>query len=299
MSIPNKKSKSERAFHISNYVLMGLLFFAFLYPVLNVFAISISGSSPILRGEVSFYPKGFNIKSYLTVIENKYIWRSYWNTIQVAAIGCVCTVFMTCVAAYPLAFGDFYGKKFYNYLIVFTFWFSGGLIPTYIVMNNLGLTNTLWALIINSLLSAYYIVVLKSFFLSIPYSLIESAKLDGANDLYILYKIVVPLSKASIATISLWTVVAHWNSFIAPLMYLRDRSMYTLQVVLRDIVLQASGAQYELSDVGSVASKDGMMTIPEQVQNAVVFVSMVPMLIIYPFVQRYFVTGVMLGSVKG
>lgn len=297
MSIVNKNSKTEKAFDIVNMVLMALLCVAFLYPVLNVLAISLSSSSPILRGEVTFFPIDLNTSGYRDVLGNQHIWRAYANTIFVAGVGCVLSLAMTCLAAYPMAFGNFYGKKLYTYMIVFTMWFSGGLIPTYMVMSKLNLIDSHWALILNFLCAPYYVIVLKSFFQSIPESLIESAKLDGANDLVCMLKIVLPLSKPALATIALWIIVAHWNNFLSPLMYLNDRNLYTLQVVLHDIVLQASGAMYEMSD--AVQAGDGSMTVPQQVQNAVIFVSMVPMLAVYPFVQKYFVKGVMLGSVKG
>ncbi|MEG2338178.1 MAG: carbohydrate ABC transporter permease [Clostridium sp.] len=297
MSIVNKNSKTEKAFDVFNVVLMILLCIAFIYPVLNVLAISLSGSAPILRGEITFFPKEWDLSGYKDVLANKYIYLSYANTIFVASVGCILSLGMTCLAAYPMAFGKFYGKKLYTYMIIFTMWFGGGLIPTYMVMSKLNLIDSHWALILNALCAPYYVIVLKSFFQSIPESLLESARLDGANDLICMWKIVLPLSKPALATISLWIIVAHWNDFIGPLMYLNDRNMYTLQIILNDIVLQASGAMYEMSD--AVQAGDGSMTVPQQVQNAVIFVSMIPMLIVYPFVQKYFVKGVMLGSVKG
>lgn len=297
MAVVNKNSKSEKAFDIFNIILMIVLCMLFLYPVLNVLAISLSSSAPILRGEVTFYPKQLNLSGYKDVFSNKYIYISYGNTIFIAGVGCILSLATTCLAAYPMAFGKFYGKKLYSYMIIFTMWFSGGLIPTYLVMSKLNLINSHWALILNFLCAPYYVIVLKSFFHSIPDSLIESAKLDGANDIVCMCKIVLPLSKPALATIALWIIVAHWNDFLGPLMYLNERNKYTLQVVLKDIVLQASGAMYNMSD--AVQAGDGSMTVPQQIQNAVIFVSMIPMLIIYPFVQKYFVKGVMIGSVKG
>lgn len=297
MSIRNKNSVGEKIFDNFNMILMIVLGVLFIYPVLNVLAISMSGSGPILRGEVTFYPMDFDLSGYNNVFANKYIWLSYANTIFVATVGCLCSIIAISLAAYPMAFGDFYGKKIYTFMILFTMWFGGGMVPTYMVMSNLGLVGSHWALILNFLMPAYYLIILRSFFKSIPFALIESARLDGANDLVCLFKIVLPLSKPAIATIALWVIVAHWNDFLNPLMYLNERSTYTLQIILNDIVLQASGSMYELSD--AVQAGDGTMTVPAQVQNAVIFVSMLPMLIVYPFVQKYFVKGVMIGSVKG
>jgi len=269
----------------------------FVFPVLNVLAISLSSSAPILRGEVSFFPIQLTFMGFETVLNNKYIWLAYRNTIFVAGVGTIIGVIMTCFAAYPLAYGNFYGKKIYTWMILFTMWFGGGLIPTFLVMQSLGLLNTHWALILNFLTPAFYVIILKSFFSSIPISLIESAKIDGANDFLCMFKIILPLSKPVLATISLWYIVAHWNSFLTPLIFLTDRTKFTLQIVLYDIVLQASGAMYDLT--GLTHAADGIMTIPQQVTHTVIVVAMVPMLIIYPFLQKYFVKGIMIGSIKG
>ncbi len=297
MSVLGKKSTGEKIFDVFNIVLMCLLTMAFLYPVLNVLAISLSASSPVLRGEVTFFPRRPTVKAYENIFTNKYIWRSYGNTIFVAIVGCVLGLIMSSLAAYPMAFGDFYGKQVYSFMILFTMWFSGGLIPTYLVMRKLKLLNTYWALIFNFLAPAYYIIILRSFFVGIPISLIESAKLDGANDFVCLTRIVLPVSKPVLATVALWFIVGHWNSFLPAIMYLNDRNKYTLQVVLHDIVLQASGKLYDID--AAVHAGEGSMVIPQQIQNAVIFVSLIPMLIIYPFLQQYFVKGVMIGSVKG
>lgn len=288
----SRRTRGETVFQVLLILFFFLACIAFIYPVLNILAISLSGSHPIMRGEVSFFPKEFTTIGYEGVLENKNIYRAYGNTLLVASAGCVLSLIMTGIAAYPMAFGRFYGKKFYTIFIVLTMWFQGGLIPNFLVMKSLGLLDSLWALILNSLCLAYNVIILRSFFSSIPESIIESARIDGANDFIILYKLVIPMSKAALATIALWVVVAHWNDFFAPLMYLRSMEKYTLQVVLRDIVISVNMINYELGAEGGAA-------VPQQIQNAVIFVSMVPMLILYPFLQKYFVKGVMLGSVKG
>lgn len=298
MSLTIKPTKGEKAFDVFNIVLMIVLCFIFLFPVLNVLAISLSGSGPVLRNEVFIWPKQMTLVAYRDIIANKYIFRAYGNTIFVAVVGCVSTLLMVSLAAYPIAFCDFYGKKIFSAMILISLWFGGGMIPTYLVMRSVGLTNTLWALIVNVLCSSYYVIVLRSFFIGgIPMSLIESMRIDGANDFQILFRLVLPLSKAALATIALWIVVGHWNDFFAPLIYLQDRDKYTLQVVLRDIILQASGALYEANNAARV--QDGTAVIPAQVQNSVIIVSMLPMLAIYPFLQKYFVKGVTIGAVKG
>ena len=161
------------------------------------------------------------------------------------------------------------------------------------VVNYLGMVDTLWSIIIPSLLGAYNIIILRNYFESIPTSLIESAKIDGAHDFTILFRIILPLSKPVLATITLWIVVARWNEFFAPLMYLRDSKKYTLQVILRDIIMSSEMNEFNMT------AAEGTLSIPEQLRNASIIISLVPMLVVYPFLQKYFVTGIMLGSVKG
>ncbi len=284
----------SRAFDLINGLVMLIFCLLILFPLLNVVSISLSGDGYVYRGAVSFYPKGLTGVAYRKVLGNIHLWRAFGNSVFVAGAGCVCSLVMTSLAAYPLAFAKFYGKKLYTFMIMLTMWFSGGLIPTFIVINRLGLVNSLWALIVVNLVTAYNTVVLRSFYASIPHSLIESAQLDGANEFTILLRIVTPLSKAALATIGLWIIVGHWNDFMNPLIYLKDYNSYTLQVVLRDIVLSSAAEQYGMQVDGDTAN-----LVPEQIRNATIVFAMLPMLVIYPFLQRYFVKGVMIGSVKG
>lgn len=299
LGLLQRRTKGERIFNVFNVIMLCVMCAIFLYPVLNVWAISLSSSGPILKQQVTVFPVGFTTIGYNSIITNKFIFTAYGNTIFVAVVSCVTGLLATCLAAYPLAFCEFYGKKIYSMMILVALWFSGGMIPTFIVMHQVHLTNTLWSLVINTLCSSYYIIILKSFFESgIPSSLIESMKIDGAHDFTILFRLVIPLSKAALATISLWIIVLHWNEFLAPLIYLQDRNKYTLQIILRDIILQASGSLYGASDQTKLGA-EGQMVIPAQVQDAVIVASMLPMLIIYPFLQKYFVKGIMIGAVKG
>ncbi len=292
-----KPTLMERVFDGANILLFVLLTLMFLYPFLNLAAISFSADGPVLRGEVTFFPKGFDLDAYDMVFENKILWRSFGNSVFVAGVGCAFSLLVMSVAAYPMAFCKFHGKKFYTFAILLTMWFNGGLIPTYMVVRELHLINSLWSLIVTSLLSAYYIIIIRSYFVSIPISLIESAKIDGANDFWVLLHVVLPLSKPVMATVALWVVVGHWNSYFYPLMFLTKMNLYTLQMVLKDIVLQASTAMYDMSAASGIDG--GVAAISEQVRNAVLVVSMLPMLVLYPFLQKYFVSGVMLGAVKG
>ncbi|MDR2417429.1 MAG: carbohydrate ABC transporter permease [Treponema sp.] len=287
----------EKLFSVINIVIMTLLIVIFLYPIINMAAISMSGDVPVLRAEVTVFPIGFNTQAYNKIIANAMLWRSILNSLFVAFVGCGLSLIMVSVAAYPLAFADFYGKKLYTILILFTMWFSGGIIPTFMTIRNLGLIDSLWALIVNSLLSAYHVVIARSYFQSIPKSMVESARIDGSNDYGILFKIIMPLSKPVLATIALWIIVGHWNDYLNPLIFLSNRDNYTLQLVLKEIVLYSESSLYGLS-IAVTGGSGSISDLGPQVRNAALVVSMIPMIIIYPFVQRYFVSGIMLGAVK-
>ena len=294
MVIIGKKSIGSKVFNILLLLFLTGFVIAIIYPFLNLISLSFSEEGPVLRGEISFFPKGFTLVAYKEVFTNKAIWGAYGNSIFVAGVGCFLSLIFTSFAAYPLAFSNFIGKKVISVMIVITLWFNAGMIPAFLVMKSVGLIDSLWALILGALMNAFNILILKSFFMSIPDSLIESAKMDGANDFRILFGIVLPLSKAALATIALWVIVGHWNDFFNPLIYLNSYKNFTLQIVLKDIVLANSAIMY------GIDNRDNTMSaIPDQVKNAVLLVSMVPMLAIYPFLQKYFVKGIMLGAVKG
>lgn len=277
---------------------MFLMLCFILYPLLNMFSISLSNEYAVLRADVTFYPIGFNPQAYDLIFKNQDLWRSFGNSIFVAGVGCVLSLVGLCIAAYPLAFGDFYGKQAYSLFILFTMWFNGGIIPQFLTIRELGLYNTHWALILNMLLSAYNIVIVRSYFQSIPLEIVESARIDGANDFLILFRLIIPLSKPVLATVAMWIIVGHWNDYLNPLMFLSDRQNYTLQMILKELVLNAESSIHNISMTGSKQTS-GAVALGQQTRNAVLVVAMVPMLIVFPFVQRYFVSGVMLGSVKG
>jgi putative aldouronate transport system permease protein len=270
----------------------------FLYPLLNMVSISCSNEYAVLRAEVTFYPVGFNPQAYNLILQSGDLWRSVGNSVFVALVGCVCSLVMLSLAAYPLAFAQFYGKKLYTFIILFTMWFSGGIIPTFLTIMQLGLYDSLWALIFNSMISAYYVVIVRSYFASIPISVVESARIDGANDFRILFQLIIPLSKPVLATVALWVIVGHWNDYLNALLFISSKEHYTLQLVLKEMVLNAESSIYNVS-MTSTATTGGAAALGQQVRNAVLVVAMIPMIILYPFVQRYFVSGLMLGSVKG
>lgn len=284
-------SLSEKVFDGITYTLLALFGICIVIPFMNVLSMSVSDELAIVSNRVTVFPVGFSLSSYQSVFRSNSILIAYGNTILVAVAGTALALLLTSLAAYPQAYGDFPGKRFFNFIIMLTMWFSAGLIPSYVVIRNLGLVNNLLALVLSGAASAYNILILTNYFRSVPRSLIESACMDGSNDFRTLFTIVVPLSKAGLATIGLWVFVAHWNDYLHPLIYLQDIRKYTLQIMLREILLSSQNTNL-------IEYEGGTSAIPEQLKNAVVVISMLPVLCVYPFIQRYFVKGVMLGSVK-
>ena len=277
-----RRTRGEKIADAILNVVMILLLCFFLYPLLNMISISLSDEFAVLRADVTFYPIGFNPQAYDLILQSEDLWRSL--------IG-------LSLAAYPLAFAQFYGKRLYNLLILFTMWFQGGIIPLFLTMQSLGLYNSLWSLILNLMLSAYNVVIVRSYFSGLPISIVESARIDGANDFRILFRLIIPLSKPVLATVALWIIVGHWNDYLNPLMFLADREKYTLQLILKELVLNAESSIHNIS-VAQSGSTAGAAALGQQTRNAVLVVAMIPMVILYPFVQRYFVGGVTLGAVK-
>lgn len=264
------------------------------FPFMNLISISFSEETAIMAGRVKLLPVGFNVSSYKQILQTSSILRAFGNTFAVSVSGVIFSLLFCSVAAYPLAYGDFAGKKIYNFLLMFTMWFSGGMIPSFMVMRSLGLIDNLVVLVLNTLISAYNVLILSSFFRSISPALVESAYLDGANDFSVLFRIILPLAKSGLATVGLWIFVGHWNDYMGPLVYIRSIEKYPLQLVLRELVLSVSSqsSMMELSEGNKGA-------LPEQLKHAVIVFSMLPIAVIYPFVQKHFVKGIMLGSVKG
>jgi putative aldouronate transport system permease protein len=293
-----RRNRGEKVFDMVNLLFMLLMCALFLYPLLNMLSISMSNPFAVLRASITFFPIGLDLSSYKMIFENRDLWNSILNSVFVALVGCILSLLLTSIASYPLAFGDFYGKKAFNFFILFTMWFNGGIIPTFLTIRQLGLYNSLWALIINSMLTAYNVVIMRSYFQTVPLSIVESARMDGANDFLILFRLIIPLSKPVLATVALWIIVGHWNDYLNSLLFLSSRSNYTLQLVLKELVLNAEASIHNISVAGDTTTS-GAAALGQQVRNGVLVVSMIPMVILYPFVQRYFITGVMLGSVKG
>jgi len=293
--MPMKATLSEKSFEGVNLLLLTLLGFVTLYPFLYVLSSSISDPVMVATRQVRLLPKGFSLQSYQMILSNPNVYLAYYNTLWYVVVGTAINAFLTMLAAYPLSRRSFFLGNAIMLFIVFTMFFSGGLIPTFLLVKNLGLYNTRWAIVLSSALSAWSVILARTYIRStIPESLYESAKIDGANDIRILWSIIIPLCKPIIAVVILFSAVARWNSFFDALIYLPDTKLHPMQLFLRRVLLMASD---EL--VGSARSVGSRSALSEQLRFTVIMVTILPIICIYPFLQRYFVKGVMIGAVKG
>lgn len=291
-----KRTKGEKIFAIFNYIGMVILSIIFLIPVWHVLMGSLSDPLKIsAHSGIILYPLGEStFGGYKLVMQNNFIVRSYLNTIIVVVSATAIGTFLTILASYVMSVRGLYWKKPFNFLITFTMIFNGGLIPTYMVVRNLKMLDTYWSLIIPGCCIAYNIIIMRTSFSEIPEALSEAATIDGAGHFRILFQIVLPVSKSIIAVIVLFYAIQHWNAWFNASIYLKNRDLYPLQLTLREIVLQSS-------ENAIVADADGdtVDIFRPLIKYCSIMVSIIPMMIIYPFVQKYFVSGVMIGSVKG
>ena len=292
----SESSMKIKWFNIINGMILALVAGMMLYPFMNVIAISISDYSAFLNNPLMIWPKNVTMAAFTHVLTHPLIFSSYMNTVTVTIVGTVLGVSLTIITAYPLSSPELKGKKIFMSIIIFTMLFNGGLIPNFYLIKSLGLLDTLWALIIPSTLGAFNIILMKNFFESIPSSLKEAAKIDGASDLFVLFKIIIPLSMPIIATIALFISVGYWNNFFSAVIYTRSPENWTIQLLLREIITSASTQL--LSSGGNMAEVQQNMPV-ESIKYATLVVVVLPILCVYPFLQKYFVKGVMVGAVKG
>ncbi|TBL72475.1 carbohydrate ABC transporter permease [Paenibacillus thalictri] len=292
-----KEIKSDRWFTIINYVILSLFLITILYPLIYVASSSISSSEAVISGRVWLWPVSPTLDGYAAVFKHKLIWSGFSNSLYYTVAGTLINVIMTILAAYPLSRRDFYGKNVFMFLFVFTMMFSGGLIPTYLLVKDLGLLNTTWSMLLPGALGVWNMIITRTYFqTTIPDELLEASQLDGCTDFQFVWKIVLPLSGPIIAVITLFYAVGHWNSYFNALIYLKTQSLFPLQLVLRDILVQNDVAMNMLMDVQEQAKREGLR---ELLKYSLIVVASVPLLIVYPFVQKYFVKGIMIGSLKG
>lgn len=287
------RSVERRIFETFNTAFLLLVAGATLYPFLHVLAASLSSTSAIQQGIVGVLPKGVNLIAYEKVVRYPMIWRAYLNTVMYTTLGTAMNLVMTTFGAFPLSRRRFVFRKPLNLLIVFSMLFSGGLIPSFLVVRGLGLYNTVAALILPVAVFSFYLIIMRTFFQQVPDSVEESALIDGCTEIQILFRIFLPLSVPALATIGLFYAVGHWNSFFTALLYLKDRQLYPIQILLREIVIQ--NQVNTLMD----ALLEGSEFVSESIKHATIMVATIPILLVYPFVQRFFVSGMMIGSIKG
>ncbi len=287
---------SDRLFDWVITLIAMIVILIVLIPLIFVMAASFSDPDMVIRGKVFLIPKGITTKAYTMVFENKDIWRGFANSVFYTAAGTLISVTLTVLAAYPLSRKGLPGRNLLMMGILFTMYFSGGMVPTYLLVRDLGMYNTVWAVLVPAALSTYNLIVAKTFFEnSIPEELYESAYLDGCGNIQMLFKIVLPLSKAILAVLVLYYAVGIWNSYFDALIYLKDTAKHPLQIVLRNILLLGQTEQMGTNDVG-MAEK---IKMAEAIKYSAIVVSSIPMILIYPFIQKHFVKGVMIGAVKG
>lgn len=292
-----KKSISRRIFELFNVCLMLALVAVTLFPVWYVFVASFSDSDELIRigGKMIFWPVGFNINAYEKAFSNPNILIGYKNTVFLVAAGVILSMLFSIVGAYFLSRRNVMLRRPITFLIMFTMWFSGGLIPFYIAVRDIALTNTLWSLIIPTLISTYNMIIIRTGFDAIPASLEESAVIDGAGHLTIMFKIMLPLAKASIAVVALYYGVGYWNGWFNASLFLQGATdKWPLQLVLRQILIVN-----DTSNMQQNVSEADREKIGESIKYAVIVIATLPILCVYPFIQKYFVKGVMIGAVKG
>lgn len=286
--------KKVTAFDVVLVVIMVLLSAIFLYPLLNMLALSFSDSQELKSLPVYLWPKGFSLESYKALLGDSRTLLYYWNTIKYASVGTVIMLLTTSLMAYPLSIPALRGRRFVSVLLTITMFFGGGLIPYYVTIMQLGMINTFWVMVIPGAISAYNVIVFKTFFMSIPEALRESASLDGAGHVRILFQIVLPLSKAVLATFALFSIVGYWNDYMTALLYLRDDTKYPIQLLMRRLLVlmdykDASTAQM-LKDFQKISTRT--------TKAAATIITVVPVLCVYPFMQKHFAKGVLVGSIK-
>lgn len=293
-----KETGKDRMFNFIIYTVLSLFTLSVLYPLIYIVSASLSDPDAVMAGKVWLWPVHPTWDGYTAVFKNERILSGFGNSLFYTAAGTLVNVFMTILAAYPLSRKDLYGRNVLMLLFVFTSMFSGGLIPSYLVVKDLGMLNTVWSLIIPSALGVWNVIITRTYFqTNIPAELLEASQLDGCNDFQFVRKIVLPLSGPIIAVIALYYAVGHWNQYFNALIYLKTPNLYPLQLVLREILVQNNVDSAMLGgDVMELARREGLRQL---LKYSLIVVATFPLLIVYPFVQKHFVKGVMIGSLKG
>ncbi|MBQ9974399.1 MAG: carbohydrate ABC transporter permease [Oscillospiraceae bacterium] len=287
----------DKILYATTDVILLLLLLVVGYPIIYVLSCSFSSGTAVSSGQVLLWPVDFSIQGYKVIFNYRSVWLGFGNSAFYTIVGTIVNIILSVLAAYPLSRPNYQGRKFGTLLFTITMMFSAGIIPKYLLMSDLGLTNTRWALILGGAISAYNMIIIRTYFRnSIPSELIEAARIDGCSELRTLWSIVLPLSKAVISVVTLYYAVGHWNSYFNAMIYLRDRDLQPLQMVLRDILNASKIDLTQIDDPELLAQMTGMADL---IKYALIVVSSAPIIAAYPFVQKFFKTGVMIGSVKG
>lgn len=288
------QTRSEKIFGAFNYAILTLIGLVTLYPFIYVLSASISSSQAVITGNVLLFPRDVTFGAYQAVLTEKGIWIAYANTIFYTVAGTAVSLFLTMMGAYPLSKKRVMGRTFISFFIAFTMWFNAGMIPTYMNLRYLGLLDTRTSLIIAFAISTFLVFLMRTFLQSIPEELEESAKVDGASDWRILWSIYMPLSKAALATVGLFYAVSRWNGYFWAMVLLKDENKIPLQVLLKKLVVEMNPSESMMASVDMTTSHS-----QETVIYATIIVAIIPIVAVYPFIQKYFAKGAMIGSIKG
>lgn len=292
-----KQSRGDRIFDIVNIVLLSLIMLVILYPLYFIVIASFSDPLEVLAGKVVLYPKRFNLDAYGMVFRDSSIMTGYRNTIFYTLFGTAINISLSVLAAYPLSRKDFVGRQLLTMVLTITMFFSGGMIPLYLTVSSLGLLDTIWAILLPGAVSVWNVVIIRTYFqTSIPFELTEAAMVDGASNFQLLFRVILPLSTPVIAVMVLFYGVAHWNAFFNALIYINSKQLYPLQLVLRSILVQNTMSDDMMSDLDTLANRQ---LLAETIKYALIVVATAPIIAVYPFLQKYFVKGIMVGAVKG
>ena len=292
-----KRSVLEKTFDVANVLFMLVLLFVCLFPFYYMLVISISNGNLVLQGKVGLIPKGVTLAAYKHLLSDPYVKQAYWNTLVYVTVGTCINMVLTSLCAYPLSRNELVGKRFFTVLIIITMVFSGGMIPTYLLVSKtLSLKDTMWAVLLVNGISTFNMIIMRTFFQStIPDSLVEAAKIDGANDLRIFWKIVLPVSLPIMATMVLFYAISQWNRYFDYMLYMNNKADYPLQLLLRSMVIEGS-----LGDAAQKTSAaSDIFTSEMSIKYGAILITVLPIMVLYPFVQKYLVKGIMVGSIKG
>jgi len=297
IKIKRNRSWDDKLLYASTDIILFLLLLVVGYPIIYVLSCSFSSGAAVSSGQVLLWPVDFSLQGYKIIFNYKSVWTGFSNTIFYTVVGTTLNMILSVLVAYPLSRPNYQGKGIVTMLFTITMMFSAGIIPSYLLMSNLGLTNTRWALILVGAISTYNMIIIRTYFKnSIPSELIEAARIDGCSELRTLWSVVLPLSKAVLSVVTLYYAVSHWNSYFNAMIYLRDRDLQPLQMVLRDILAASKIDLTQIEDPELLAQMTGTADL---IKYSLIVVSSAPIIAAYPFVQKFFKKGVMIGSVKG